>query len=87
MVRNTKKCKLKKRPASRAERAPSNAGEETLVAGQRFVLGREAFAKISEVENIRLTDDMKQAFAKFDRQRLLPDERRRRITRRFTPPR
>jgi hypothetical protein len=55
--------------------------------GQRFVLGREAFAKISEVENIRLTDDMKQAFAEFDRQRLPPDERRRLIIRRFTPPR
>jgi hypothetical protein len=52
-------------------------------AAEQPVLGRDAFAKISEVEGIRLTDDMKQAFAEFDRQGLSPAERRRAIIRRF----
>jgi hypothetical protein len=49
----------------------------------RPVLDRETFAKISEVEGIRLTDDMREAMAEFDRQGLSPAERRRAIIGRF----
>ena len=46
-------------------------------------LDREAFAKISEVEGIRLSEDMKAAFAQFDREGLPHDKRRRAIIDRF----
>jgi hypothetical protein len=87
MVRKLKNLKAVKSPALTPASARNSAGEEAAVMGQRFGLGRKAFAKISEVENIRLTDEMKQVFAEFDRQRLSPDERRRAIIRRFIPPR
>jgi type II restriction/modification system DNA methylase subunit YeeA len=46
-------------------------------------LTREEFAKISEVEGLRLSDPMKQAFADFDRRGLSPKERRQAIIDRF----
>lgn len=42
-------------------------------------LGRERFGKISAVEGIVLTRDMKQRAAEFDRQGLSAEERRRSI--------
>jgi type II restriction/modification system DNA methylase subunit YeeA len=46
-------------------------------------LTREEFARISEVEGLRLSDPMKQAFADFDRRGLSPEERRQAIIDRF----
>lgn len=46
-------------------------------------LTREEFAKISEVEGLRLSDAMRQLFADFDRRALSPAERRRAIIDRF----
>ncbi|MEA2889199.1 MAG: hypothetical protein QOD11_3559 [Bradyrhizobium sp.] len=46
-------------------------------------LTREEFAKISEVEGLRLSDPMQQAFADFDRRGLSPKERRQAIIDRF----
>lgn len=46
-------------------------------------LTREEFAKISEVEGLRLSDPMKQAFADFDRRGLSSEERRQAIIDRF----
>jgi hypothetical protein len=46
-------------------------------------LGRETFAKISEVEGIRLSQEAKRAFAEFDAQGLSHEERRRAIIGRF----
>jgi hypothetical protein len=43
----------------------------------------EEFAKISEVEGIHLTDEIKQAFAEFDRGGLSDEERRRAIIARY----
>jgi hypothetical protein len=43
------------------------------------IIGREAFAKISEVEGIRLSDEARAMFAEFDRLKLSPEERRRAI--------
>jgi hypothetical protein len=42
-------------------------------------LERERFGKISAVEGVVLTSDMKQRAAEFDRQRLSAEERRRSI--------
>lgn len=53
----------------------------------RFVLGRDRFAKISAVEGISLTDEMHQILDEFDRKGLVAEERRRAILRRFSPPR
>ncbi len=47
------------------------------------IIGREAFAKISAVEGIVMSEDAKKAFAEFDRQKLSPVERRRAIVARF----
>jgi hypothetical protein len=47
------------------------------------IIGRKSFAKISEVEGIRLTGDMKKMMAEFDRKRLPNDARRRAIIGKF----
>ncbi len=48
-------------------------------AGAGTIIGRERFDKISEVEGIRPTQAMKRRQAQFDRERLSPEERIRRI--------
>jgi hypothetical protein len=45
----------------------------------KFVIGRERFARISAVEGIKPTAAMKKRAAEFDRQGLSPIERRREI--------
>jgi hypothetical protein len=45
----------------------------------RFVVGMARYEKISAVEGIRLSADMKKRAEEFDRQRLTPEERRRAI--------
>lgn len=52
-------------------------------ADQSFTIGRAQFAKISEVEGIRLTDAMNAEFREFDRKRLSPGKRRREISRKY----
>jgi hypothetical protein len=42
----------------------------------RFLVGRGAFAKISAVEGIRLSQEMQADFAGFDRTKALPSQRR-----------
>ncbi len=44
-----------------------------------IIIGRERFAKISEVEGLRLTPEMKRRAAEFDRKGLTPEERIRAI--------
>ena len=51
--------------------------------GKPHVIGREAFARISEVEGIRLSDEARAMFAEFDRLKLSNEERRRIIIDRF----
>jgi hypothetical protein len=46
-----------------------------------MTLGRERFAKISAVEGIALTAEMRQRAADFDRRGMTSDERRRSIIR------
>ena len=45
----------------------------------RFVVGMARYEKISAVEGIRLSADMKRRAEEFDRQGLTPEERRRAI--------
>ncbi len=52
-----------------------------------FTLGREHFARISAVEGIALTPEMRATFDGFDRDGLSAEERRRAITSRFAPSR
>jgi hypothetical protein len=50
---------------------------------ESFTIGRDPFAKISAVEGVRLSADMKQAFREFDRDRLSEEDRRREIVKRY----
>jgi hypothetical protein len=52
-----------------------------------FTLGRERFARISAVEGISLTRDMRATLDRFDRDGLSAEERRRAIVRQFAPAR
>lgn len=53
----------------------------------RFVLGRERFERISAVEGIHLTDDMRSTLDGFDRETLSAADRRNAIVMRFKPTR
>ena len=53
------------------------------VKSGQFVIGRDAFAKISAVEGIRLTQGMKQDFKTFDVQNLSASERRKAILKKY----
>jgi hypothetical protein len=54
-------------------------------ASRDFVLGRERFARISAVEGIALTTEMRATLERFDREGLSAAERRRAILARFAP--
>jgi hypothetical protein len=51
-----------------------------------FVLGRKAFAKISAVEGLQLSEEAKKMFEEFDRLGLSAEERRQRVIDRHTRP-
>lgn len=65
--------------------APKNARYRARSAGaaESFTIGREAFAKISAVEGIRLSAEVEEAFREFDRKGLSAEERRREIMNRY----
>lgn len=50
---------------------------------ESFTIGREGFAKISAIEGIRLSGDMKQVFREFDSRGLSAEDRRREIVNRY----
>ena len=52
-------------------------------ATTHFVLGRDSFARISAVEGIHLTREMKRDLREFDRKRLSAAERRRAIVNKY----
>lgn len=52
-------------------------------SSKSFTLGRESFAKISEVEGIRMSRKMDAEFREFDRQGLSPEERRKIIASKY----
>jgi hypothetical protein len=55
-------------------------------AAKKITIGRERFAKISEVEGIVITAGMKKRVADFDRKGLSAGERRRLIIRAYSKP-
>jgi hypothetical protein len=61
-------------------KAPSDG---KMAATKRFVLGRDSFARISAVEGIRLTREMKRDLQAFDRKGLSSAERRRVIVKKY----
>jgi type II restriction/modification system DNA methylase subunit YeeA len=71
------------RASAGAAQARDDGNEDTPERVKPARLTREEFAKISEVEGLRLSDPMKQAFAEFDRRGLSPKERRQAIIDRF----
>jgi hypothetical protein len=66
---------MKKIDSRRSERRGAKAGQ--------FTLGQDRFAKISAVEGIVLTRQMRSRIAEFDRQGLSAEERRRAIIRAY----
>jgi hypothetical protein len=50
---------------------------------RKFTLGRQAFAKISAVEGIELTRDMRADFKSFDDKKLTPAQRRAALARKY----
>lgn len=52
-------------------------------ASKSFTLGRQGFAKISEVEGIRMSATMAAEFREFDRKGLSPEERRKIIAAKY----
>ena len=75
------------RPLPSRERRGGQAGpppsENIQESRDAPLVGREDFAKISEMEGIRLTEDGKAMFAEFDRHNLSAEERRQAIIKRF----
>ncbi|HEX2891908.1 DUF2188 domain-containing protein [Vineibacter terrae] len=50
---------------------------------ETFTLGRNAIAKISAVEGLHLTEEIRDDFREFDRRRLSDDERRRLLVNKY----
>jgi hypothetical protein len=61
----------------------ARTGIAAVPPGGTYVVGDAPFQKISEVEGVRLSDPMKQAFTEFDAEGLSDEERRRSIIRRL----
>ena len=60
-----------------------NPKRKTRNSAGAFILGDEAFARISAVEGLVSTPEMDEMFRQFDRDGVAPDERRREIIRRY----
>lgn len=48
-----------------------------------YTIGRSAFARISAVEGIHLSDEMHKDFSEFDREGLSPRDRRKAIVKKY----
>jgi hypothetical protein len=75
-----------KRPSSPTTTSKTHGHAQTTkvaASAEQPIVGRKEFAKISEVEGMRLSDDMKRMTADFDRRGLSPEERRQAIIQRF----
>ncbi len=53
-------------------------------ASQSYTIGRQAFAKISAVEGIRLTQELRKDFQAFEQNGLSHKDRRQAITQKYT---
>ena len=52
-------------------------------SAEGYTIGRRVFAKISEVENIRLTAEMNEDFREFEQKGLSPEARRKAIAAKY----
>lgn len=59
----------------------SNGSRKRAAIG--FTIGRDSFARISEVEGIRLSDTMRGDFREFDRKGLSAEKRRNLIAKKY----
>jgi hypothetical protein len=75
--------KLWKQPAKTRVARQSATQPKRKTSHAPFILGRKAFAKISAVEGISLTEEMQRDFARFDREKLSAAERRRALARKY----
>lgn len=64
--------------------APSETRSKAASRKGGFVLGRSRFEKISEVEGIKTSAEMRRMFKEFDRKGLSHSERRAIISRKFS---
>jgi predicted XRE-type DNA-binding protein len=76
----TVEWKIGKRSAGTEDEVDGDLDTKSNMAAR---LTREEFAKISEVEGLRLSDEMKEAFADFDRRKLTAEQWRQEIIGRF----
>lgn len=68
------------------KKSPPSKGKKRIArstAGGKFVLGSARFEKISKLEGLTLTRDMKGRIEKFDREKTPAAERRRTIIRAY----
>jgi type II restriction/modification system DNA methylase subunit YeeA len=61
----------------------ARSGVIPVAPGKSHVIGRSSFEKINEVEGLKLSESMKDAFREFDREGQTKEERRRSIKRRL----
>ena len=71
------------KPAKPRTGAPRPTADAKPRPGKSLTLGRDGFAKISAVDGIQLTPEMKRDFREFDRKGLSPAERRRAIASKY----
>jgi len=71
--------------ANRSEPKGRKSGSARRVTGKgaAFTIGLADFARISAVEGLRLSAEMKRMLREFDRQNLSAEERRRRIVAKY----
>ena len=82
--RDPKSQRAAKRTAPNGRKSRSGVGAEGKSAA--FTIGLTDFAKISAVEGLHLSAEMKRMFREFDRQGLSAEERRRRIVAKYGKP-
>ena len=58
-------------------------GSSRRTSSKRVTLGRKRFAKISAIEGIHLSAEVRQDFLDFDRKGLSPDDRRQAINKKY----
>lgn len=83
---NLSRAGVDARPAGNADDDVDEPETRPKKSSKRARLTRAEFAKISDVEGLRLSDEMKQAFGDFESEGLSGDQRRAAIIDRFKPP-
>jgi hypothetical protein len=68
---------------NRRTHGKSKKSSRVSAGARRLTVGRDVFAKISAVEGLFLSSEMKGDFTDFDRKKLSPEERRRAIVAKY----